>query len=221
MLLGSTPEIRDIAAEYGLDLTVVDESEKNYYELQGLMMHAGGHETFVKGDWTGMNFISEFDVAIGDSVLSVLSTEDAKKVMEKVHRALTPGGEWITRVMLYESGEDFISPDTLNGRIRNCGTKKDIYEQLFVPFLTYYKIEVGAVKGSSTYERLKRDVDKGLFPEACLEVFNVLRRYPEENFLVERSEFEAYIGKTFSIEKAIDYTEPFSRNWIIYVLKKK
>ncbi|MFH0818042.1 MAG: hypothetical protein V1909_05425 [Candidatus Micrarchaeota archaeon] len=221
LFLGATPELRDIASELGLKLTVVDESEKNYSDLKGLMRCEGRQETFVNKKWEDMEFDQEFDFAVGDAVLSVIPTESAKRVIGKVQSALKPQGKWITRVMLYFNGEDFISPDTLNGRIRQCMTRKDIYEQLFVPFLAYYKNETGSVVLSEIFEKLKRDVEKGLFPSSCIDVFNTLKSYSEENFLVERGAFEKMTKKLFSIETIIDDTEPFSRHWPIYVLRKK
>jgi hypothetical protein len=220
LLLGSTPEIRDQVAELGLQLTVVDFNEKNYRELQALMNADPKSEGYVKQDWADMEFDSEFDFVVGDNVLSVLDLQKAKRIVANVHRALKPKARWVTRVMLYNEGEDFISPDTLNGRIRNCGTKREIYERLYVPFLAYYKNEVGAMVGRRVYEKMLRDVDKGLFPAFCKEVFLALSYYEDENYLVKREEFEKDIGGQFKIVRSYDRTEPFSKNWVIYVLAK-
>ncbi|MFH1448343.1 MAG: class I SAM-dependent methyltransferase [Candidatus Micrarchaeota archaeon] len=221
LLLGSTPEIRDMAFEFGMRLTVIDFKVKNYEELQGLMVHSPDNETYVNKNWIDMEFQSEFDVVIGDNVLSVLTTPKAKKLVKRIHAALKPEGKWITRVMLYDLGGDFISPDTLNGRIALCEKKQEIYENLYVPFLAYYKNEVGGVIGSEAYEGIKRDVGKGLFPPACIEVFNSLRFYKNESYLVDKSGFERNMKTMYDIERTIDNTEPFSKNWTIYVLKKK
>jgi SAM-dependent methyltransferase len=221
LLMGSTPEIRDVSSEMGASLTVVDESEKHYSEVKAIMAYDSTDELFVKKNWADMDFSSEFDFVLGDNVLSILSPKDAKKVMGNIHKSLKAGGRWITRVMLYNSGEDFASPDTLNGRISACAKKKDLYENLYVPFLAYYKNEVGKVVGSEIYGKLKRDVDKGLFPQFCTEVFLTLSRYDDENYLVQREDFETEISSKFSIVRAFDNTESFSKNWVIYVLKKK
>ncbi|MFH1470851.1 MAG: hypothetical protein ABIF01_03820 [Candidatus Micrarchaeota archaeon] len=221
LMMGSTPEIRDIVSHLGLSLVVVDESEKNYSDMKGLMGCSERKETFIKKKWEEMGFDGEFDLALGDAVLSVIPSESARKVIENVNKALKTGGKWIVRVMLYSNGEDFISPDTLNGRINKCITKQEVYEQLLVPFLAYYKNEAGGVVLSEIYEKMKRDVEKGLFPKVCLDVFNALGKYEEETFLMERNLFEKSLKKMFQIEKAVDDTEPFSRHWPIYVLRKK
>ena len=221
LLLGSTPEIRDIASELKLELAVIDFNEKNYKESQALMKSDPKTETFVKKNWLEMDFKAEFDFVICDNILSVLAPTEAKKVIDNVCNALKPSGRWVTRVMLYNLGEDFTSPDTLNGRISKCATKREIYERLYVPLLAYYKNEIGAVIGSETYKKIKRDSEKGLFPPVCIEIFHALSYYEEENYLVQRDDFEQYMSDKFAIVRAIDDTEPFSGNWVIYVLGKK
>ncbi len=221
LLMGSTPELREIVADLSFYLTVMDVKEKNYDDMPAMSGSTGHREKYLKMNWLDMRFDSEFDYIIGDNVLSILPPSDAAKIIENVHRALKPGARWITRVMVYNEGEDFISPDTLNGRIGKCTTKKDIYEQLYVSFLSYYKNEIGSTVISEVYDRLKRDVDRGIFPSLCLEVFRTLSDYKEENYLVERKQFERTIGERFSIIRSHDSTQPFSKNWVIYVLGKK
>lgn len=221
LLMGSTPELSDIVAELGFDLTIIDEKERNYQDIPAMTTAQVQRERFIRMNWLEMTFSSEFDFIIGDNVLSILPPESALKLIEKVHTALKPEARWVTRVMLFNDGEDFISPDTINGRVSRCLTKKDIYEQLYVPFLTYYKNEVGGAKISEIYSKISRDVEKGIFPKVCTEVFQTLSDYEEENFLVGRKEFEKMIGEKFDVVRSYDYVEKYSRNWVIYVLKKK
>ncbi len=221
LLLGSTPEIRDAASRFDLHITVVDFDEKNYKESQSLMGHNAEKEVYVNKNWTEIDFKSEFDLVLSDNILSVVTPSDAKKIIKKVHASLKPGGKWVTRIMLYEIGQDFVSPDTLVGEISRCKTKKEMYENLYVPFITYYKNEVGKVILSEIYDKIKRDVGRGLFPIVCIEVFNSIRYYDKESYLVERDDFEKFIYGMYDIEKMINHTEKFSNNWVIYVLVKK
>lgn len=99
LVLGATPELRDIVLSHGHTLTTVDRDEKAIKEKTA-QMHYQNHpnEHIVVADWLTMNFPqNSFDVILGDGVLTALPTEHQKQLLDKLHTFLKPTGELLLR----------------------------------------------------------------------------------------------------------------------------
>jgi hypothetical protein len=150
----------------------------------------------------------------------VVTTPEAKQVIHKVYDALKPRGRWVTRVMVHGREEEEATPETLNEIISSCKIDQEVYEMLYVPFIAYYKKEIGAAIGLETTKRLERDVKKGIFPAVCAKVFRSQRHYTNENYIVKKEELERDTSHLFAVQRIFENTERFSKNWPIYVFRK-
>lgn len=99
LVLGATPELRDIVLSYNHHLTTVDHDAK-MIAAKSKLMHYQHHpnETVVIADWLAIHFPDNtFDVILGDGVLTALNQEDQKTLLDILHRILKPTGYLLLR----------------------------------------------------------------------------------------------------------------------------
>lgn len=99
LVLGATPELRDIVLSYNHHLTTVDRDTK-MLEAKSKLMHYQHHpnETVVISNWLAIHFPDNtFDVILGDGVLTALTQEDQKTLLDILHRILKPTGYLLLR----------------------------------------------------------------------------------------------------------------------------
>lgn len=99
LILGATPELRDIVLSYGHKLTTVDRDEEAL-ENKTKEMHYQHHlnEEVIVADWLTLDFpANSFDVILGDGVLTALSQEEQTVLLDKLHDILKPTGYLLLR----------------------------------------------------------------------------------------------------------------------------
>ena len=99
LILGATPELRDIVLSYGHQLTTVDRDEAAL-AAKTAQMHYQHHpnEEVIIADWLSVDFEpATFDVILGDGVLTALSQDDQKLLLDHLHSWLKPTGNLVLR----------------------------------------------------------------------------------------------------------------------------
>lgn len=108
LLLGSTPEIRDIFARNNLSLDVVD-SSKNMYQTMKAFCRSNEKEYYFQQDW--ISFLSdkkdEYDQIIGDLPLRLLSNKKVFLLGKYIIHSLKINGDLILR-------SHFVKPSQIN-----------------------------------------------------------------------------------------------------------
>lgn len=100
LLLGSTPEYRDILVKKNCCVVIVDYNEDNFKAMSSLMTEKPLKETFIKENWLNMRFLSQrFDLIIGDHVINLLPVAEWNNFLETVHLLLNPNGSFLQRVI--------------------------------------------------------------------------------------------------------------------------
>lgn len=99
LVLGATPELRDIVLSQGHALTTVDRDADALKEKTAQMHYQlDPNETVVISDWLTMALPgNSIDVIIGDGVLTALDQAAQKQLLEKLHNILKPTGTLILR----------------------------------------------------------------------------------------------------------------------------
>lgn len=99
LVLGATPELRDIVLAHGHHLTTVDRDPAASAE-KSREMHYQHHpnEKIITQDWLEMHFpANTFDVILGDGVLTALPQADQTKLLDTLHHILKPTGYLLLR----------------------------------------------------------------------------------------------------------------------------
>lgn len=100
LILGVTPELREICAKHKLDVTLVDICQDMFEAMKELMKYKNSKEKFVLANWLDMKFDTQFDLIIGDIVINLFDLEDWKLFLTKIRSTLKKDGYFLTRLML-------------------------------------------------------------------------------------------------------------------------
>ncbi|MGH9919001.1 MAG: hypothetical protein ACRD6W_09060, partial [Nitrososphaerales archaeon] len=112
LILGVTPEIRDLVAEAGARPVLVDISAA-MYEATSRMLRCGdrAHETRVESEWAEFrDSPGTFDLVLGDMIWWALSVAHQVQVRDNVHSLLNPDGLFVGRVRFTEVSRAELDP---------------------------------------------------------------------------------------------------------------
>lgn len=104
LVLGSTPEIRDLLQDFGCKVYCID---INKYMLYGMRkyMHSTNFddETLVNDDWLNMPFEDKsFDLVIGDLAIANLEYKNQEDFLKEINHVLKDDCRFITKIFFYD-----------------------------------------------------------------------------------------------------------------------
>lgn len=99
LLLGATPELRDLVLDYNVQLVSLDVVPKILEDMSTLMKHKNDvHEVRVIGDWRDMPFAEkEFDFILGDGITNNIIVSDHDQLWKEFARVLKDDGYILLR----------------------------------------------------------------------------------------------------------------------------
>lgn len=102
LILGSTPELRDLASRFSARPVLVDICSSMINKMSTLLREAKPvNEIWIKSDWCDAPLPEKFfDIVLGDMPWWVVSVWDQEKLRDKIASILKPSGLLITRVRL-------------------------------------------------------------------------------------------------------------------------
>ena len=163
LILGSTPEYRDLALTYFVDYACVDYNKQNFLELGKYMYHRDSEKNVIEGDWHSMTFSNEFDMVIGDFASAVIPVSDHDVFFGNIYRALRQGGMCILKTALRE-GNKRPNHKEMVERYRNERSYLNPFPgMLFDVLLMNYDFEKDTMDCSITLEALKNSHEIGIF----------------------------------------------------------
>ena len=231
LILGATPEIRDLAAKMNLNVIVADFSLKM---LKGMLdsakYKARYKEKWIIADWLDLDrFLKNnyFDVILGDLVLRNIEPELQSDFLDKISKLMTPEAFFITRI-------HFVNENLLNFDINNIIAEvfdknfnlgnnflEDlIASRLFDRNTDFKQHSINKISfAKNIYDYLK-NFKRNKREEIVLN--NVLRKWSGEMTWTQRTkkEINDFLEKNFKIvntETPLDYKD--SEFYPIYTLK--
>lgn len=102
LVLGATPELRDLVARCGGRITLIDISPAMIGRMTSLLTYSDPcNEIWVKCDWSEAPFSdSSFDLVVGDMPWWVLSVVKQSEVRDEIARVLKSDGLLVTRIRM-------------------------------------------------------------------------------------------------------------------------
>ena len=140
LLLGVTPEIRDILAEIGCKVTCVDINEEMIAAMNSLKEAENPDEEVINENWLDNSLEkNNFDIVIGDAVLPNVNWEDREELLSEVKRVLKAEGLFITRAFCVPVEKRF---ENIHELLEEFSNKKPNYKSalelvLELQFLAY------------------------------------------------------------------------------------
>lgn len=101
LILGATPETRDLVLDYNINLTILDQNQEMVDKMTLLMKNKDSKlETITMGNWLKPPFKdNSFDLVLGDGVCNNIEFNKKSAFIKEVKRILAKGG-----VMFFREG---------------------------------------------------------------------------------------------------------------------
>lgn len=149
LILGATPEFRDLAAKYRMDTTCADINPQMLKGMRLLMKRQAKKEKLIKCNWLDMPFNDNaFDVVFAEQSVNIIATNKFAKFFQETKRVLKPSGDLILKTAVP-------NPDSDYKVIKIYRQKKYsihfLYDQLFHVKKRYSK------SGQASHRKLGRD----------------------------------------------------------------
>lgn len=101
LLLGATPELRDLLAKYKFSVTLVDINSAMVKATTKLLKRKNHHEKIIIGDWLKTKLPQHYyDIVIGDHVFSNVKFKKWHEFCQIINNLLRPSGYFLTNVQL-------------------------------------------------------------------------------------------------------------------------
>jgi SAM-dependent methyltransferase len=105
LVLGATPELRDLAIKLGAFCVAADVSANNLEKLTGVMKFKNSDKNlFIKSDWLKLREIFKpriFDAVLADASLNNFPAEKHEQIFKDVNSLLKPGGRFLAKNLVY------------------------------------------------------------------------------------------------------------------------
>lgn len=221
-LLGSTPELRSLAARERQPLVCIDRDPAVFAALTALVTERGA-ETFVCCDWVSAEPPTPLSVVMGDGSMNMLPPERHDAFLAQVHAMLAPGGLALLRVHL-AGPPRFPDAATVFAWYRTT----DRAEPVFTATRTYLDmlwLEPGSLhlNFGECHARLERMHRDGIIEPGEFEAYHRLLRFNRiDLWYVTRERFETLAAPWFDvrgIEHGCDYTGAAQHP--VYVLRRR
>jgi len=112
LVLGTTPEIRDLLAKYKIETICLDINPFMVKAMTLVMNKKNPKEKIVIGDWLKMPFgENSFDLVLSDSAQDNILLKAFDKFFRNVFKVLKPNGFWLMGASHFTSHTDGISLD--------------------------------------------------------------------------------------------------------------
>lgn len=99
LILGSTPELRDLLAQLGFEVTLADINMEMILAMGELAKRKDPGEILINSNWLDIPIEDNyFDVIFGDIVLSNIPRPKQDNFLKELARLLKPGGHWISKM---------------------------------------------------------------------------------------------------------------------------
>jgi hypothetical protein len=101
LILGMTPELRDIALKNRVNLTSVDISLEMIIATQDLISFPNEKETLIRDNWLTVPLAENYyDLAFADTAINMLGLQEWEKFLGKMKKHLKSDGYFLQRVVI-------------------------------------------------------------------------------------------------------------------------
>lgn len=203
LVLGVTPELREMALKNNCKVVSVDISKDMIEEMKDLVRHKyPKKEIIIQGNWlTAPLEKNSFDLVMGDASFNNLpSLGDAKRLLAKIKRVLKLGGYLLIREVVHlpkrKSSFQKAVNDYRKGKIKWA----DFYmeHRFYIFFDKIYNPKTKLFSIAKVFQEIKKKYQKR---ELTKQEFQSLKSLESKvkNLILSKSEFEKLVSKNFSI----------------------
>lgn len=221
LILGSTPELRDIVWEFNIVPTVMDYSSENYNAM-GILCKNYKESNFVELNWLDMNFVEEFDIVLSEAAFNVISSESANVLYEKIFKSLKINGLLIAKNWIRFNNKRPFLNDLIN-EFRCSSNAKGFYSHTCIPLmLCFYNYGLESIELKKFSQNCMTLFNDGKINE---EEWNTISIHNYENvdlqlYIPIIYDFIKDISPYFSIKNIVDIKVAYSEYHPLFILEK-
>jgi len=233
LVLGATPELRDILYELGYKTSIIDINLEMILAMNSVMKTENPIETIIKSNWLDNPLQSDyFDVVLGDAVLPNIPWSDRKHLLLEVKRTLKKGGVFLNRSFCMPKKKPFSDLDALLKHFeeKEPSRKTSLEFVLELQILAYDPTDhlgtfskpkeiIEELGGDKGFNFESKNLNKTL--EMTWDFW--CKKFSNKVFVYAyRDEEEAELKKFFEIKETFEAKDnPYSKITPMYILEKK
>ncbi|HLN18884.1 MAG TPA: class I SAM-dependent methyltransferase, partial [Patescibacteria group bacterium] len=152
LVMGSTPEIRDMLAKHKIETTLVDVNPSMKKAMDRLMKRKNRHEKLIVSNWLDVKLpINYFDLAFSDGCLTNIALSTWKIFFKNINRALKYDGFFYSGSWIYQVKK----PLSFDGIIKKYKEKPAYFKSFKNRILALHSL----VYEQGFYNRKKKEYD--------------------------------------------------------------
>ena len=222
LILGSTPEYRDLGLTYNVDYVCADYNEENFRALGTQMHHRDSENCLVQVDWRRMNFDGEFNLILGDLATTVTPVKDHDLLLQTIAQSLKKNGLCILKTALRKNNKRMSHQDIFKLYRKERSYLNQFGAVWFEVMLADYDFKEDTMSCVKSYEELKKSFKRKIITKYEFEAFaqHWLSLGDFKMNIPLRTAFLAKARKYFTI--AVDSGEDWYKEDIsLLILKRK
>ena len=229
LVLGATPEPRDVAIRNGLKCYAVDISQNMLDKFTPLMKYKDSNlNIMIQNNWLNMEFEDNFfDIALGDgSFFNIVTKRDYESIIKILRKIIKPNGFLILREVHSREIEPLSLKKVVLMYRNNEITLSDFFAEirLVIPLKKCLNKETYQMSAEDVFNLIDREYKKGVLNKEERDKLFLYKNklvnliYPKKEFislfekygfkLIEESNFGEYrfqkYGKMFAFQKTIN-----------------
>ncbi len=223
LILGATPEYRNLCGELKVQVTCLDFSKYNFEYLKQEVA-TKPQERLVEGNWLQTILDEKFDIILGDVVLNLVGKKGVPILLENVGKMLKPNGLFLPRLYMRGEEEKIAGEDAVK-KYRKHGSKKPIYNHLVRDlYLAAYNFNKDTVLLKDIYSLASNLYKQKLLSDEELSLFDKLGMKDRlfSFYMPTKQVIEEEIKEYFQIVDVFYGAEDDNPElYPLYILKKK
>jgi len=225
LILGSTPEFRDLGYEQNFDVTVVDSSKDYYQNISKAIRHKAliDNEKVNFMRWEDINHSNEFDVVIGDLALCLIPLSELEDFVKRISKALKQNGLFLGKSLFIAASYKAEDPQRLVEKYYE-GPPIHPYPALLYDLAVYCLNENNCFDYRKMYNVLKELNKEQILKDEAFDFFEKLGWNIDIDIEVQVLSleiFEELVSKYFSIANIEYGDEVYSKYFPLYILVNK
>lgn len=176
LVLGSTPELRDLLYEMKIKTTVIDISMEMIKGMKKFMKHPNEKETIVRCNWLNSPLKSGyFDIILGDLILANFKWNKRPKFLREIKRLLKPRGYFLTKTYYVPKDWPHNSTEAILKKFAKLPLNENRHAELLVYFF-YNTHDKHKVNTRGVLKALKKYYKNGRFIHPNKKITVILNR---------------------------------------------
>ena len=223
LVLGSTPEFRDLGFEEAMDVTVIDCNTDYHNQINREIRHkiTFNREHILVKRWQDLNVQGQYDIILGDLVTGNIPPSELETFISNASNAMTPGGYFLGK-SFYQLADYTLKTPTEIITNYNANPAYHPYSAMIYHF-SILCLENDELHFNKMFQVIRELHDSGLMDDETFWYFRNIGLDNEMDFTFYIPSFEYYtslIKKYFTISNIEYGNDVYSKYFPLVIAKK-